>query len=177
VRLLGSRRGARALLVLLATIWIGYEAYIVMGLPYVGHADYADNAVVARNLVQGRGWIVDYVTQFYGLYQGVTRPQETWPLLQPLWIAPFFALFGPSAWAAKLPNLLFMAALTAIIYRAGARLWDRRVGVTAALIILTNYLFFRLVIYATSDLAFVVFSFGAIYLLYRYTAPRPKDKR
>src|SRR5262249_39534035 len=110
VRLLGGRRGAPIVLALALLIWIGYEAYVVAGLPYVGHADYADNAVVARNLVEGRGWVVDYVTQYYRLYSGVTRPQETWPLLQPVWIAPFFALFGPTAWAAKIPNLLFMAA-------------------------------------------------------------------
>ena len=47
--------------------------------------------------------------------------------------------------------LLFTAALALLIYTAGARLWDRRVGLTAALIILTNYLFFRLVIYTTSE--------------------------
>jgi hypothetical protein len=170
VRAIGTRRGATALLALAAAIWIGYEAYVIAGLPYVGHADYADNAVVARNLVAGRGWVVDYVTQFYQLYRGVTRPQETWPLLQPVWIAPFFALFGPTDWAAKIPNLLFMIALTLLIYAAGARLWDRRVGLTGAAIILTSYLFFRLVIYATSDLAFVLFAFGAIYLLYLYAS-------
>jgi hypothetical protein len=179
VRMFGSRRGGRALLTLALLIWIGYEAYVVAELPYVGHADYADNAVVARNLLAGRGWVVDYVTQFYRLYSGVTRPQETWPLLQPVWIVPFFALFGPTAWAAKIPNLLFTAALALLIYQAGARIWDRRVGLTAALIILTNYLFFRLVIYTTSDLAFTVFAFGAIYLFYRATKDegrRTKDE-
>src|SRR5258708_444687 len=165
--MVGSGRCGGALVTLAVLIWIGYEAYVVAGLPYVGHADYADNAVVARNLLAGRGWVVDYVTQYYRLYSGVTRPQETWPLLQPVWIVPFFALFGPTAWAAKIPNLLFTAALALLIYTAGARLWDRRVGLTAALIILTNYLFFRLVIYTTSDLAFTVFAFGAIYLFYR----------
>src|SRR4029079_8847427 len=50
----------------------------------------------------------------------------------------------------------------------------------AALIILTNYLFFRLVIYTTSDLAFTVFAFGAIYLFYRTTndqRPTTNDQR
>ena len=160
-------RFALGMLLILSTIWIGYQALIIADLPYVGHADYADNAVVARNLVAGRGWVVDYVTQFYQLYAGITRNQETWPLLQPVWIAPFFALFGPQAWAAKIPNLLFNGALIALIYTAGTRLWDRRVGLTAAIITLTNYLFFRLAIYTTSDLAFVVFGFGAIMFLYR----------
>jgi 4-amino-4-deoxy-L-arabinose transferase-like glycosyltransferase len=181
VGLLGSRRGAPILLGLFAAIWIGYEASVVAALPYVGHADYADNAVVARNLAAGRGWVVDYVTQFYQLYPGVTRPQETWPLLQPVWIAPFFALFGATAWAAKIPNLIFTALLGLSIYAAGARLWDRRVGLVAAAVILASQWFFFMAIQTTSDLAFVLFSFGAIYLLYRATTddrrPTTDDRR
>jgi hypothetical protein len=138
----------------------------------VGHADYADNAVVARNLVAGRGWVVDYVTQFYHLYDGVTRPQETWPLLQPVWIAPFLALLGEAAWVVKIPNLIFNALLLLLIFTIGTRLWDWRVGFVAALLTLTNHLFFKLTIYATSDLAFVVFVTAALYLLYRSCDPR-----
>ena len=167
VSAVGSRRGAAILLGLFSLIWLSYEAVVIVQLPYVGHADYADNAVVARNLVAGRGWVVDYVTQFYRLHTGLTRPQETWPLLQPLWIAPFFLLFGATSWAAKMPNLIFNALLIVLIFQIGTRIWDRRVGLTAAILVLTNYLFFRLTIYATSDLAFVVFSLGALYALYR----------
>jgi hypothetical protein len=174
---LAHRRVAPVLLALFVGVWVGYGASVIAGMPYVGHADYADNAVVARNLAAGRGWVVDYVTQFYRLYDGVTRPQETWPLLQPVWIAPFFALFGPSNWAAKIPNLLFTIALAVLIYSAGARLWDRRVGLTAAVFILTSYLFFRLMIYVTADLAFVALSFGALWTLYRSVAPEERHGR
>lgn len=160
---------ALLLLVVLGGAWLAYQATVIASLPYVGHADYSDNAVVARNLVAGRGWVVDYVTQFYRLYDGVTRPQETWPLLQPLWIAPFLALAGPHAWAVKIPNLIFNVILLLLIYHIGTYFWDRRVGLTAALLTLTSHLFFKLTIYATSDLAFVVFTLAAIYLLYRGT--------
>ncbi|NTW03363.1 MAG: hypothetical protein HGA19_19160, partial [Oscillochloris sp.] len=166
---IGSRRGAIIILSAFCAIWLGYEATIIIQTPYVGHADYSDNAVVARNIVAGRGWVVDYVSQFYQLYDGLTRPQETWPLLQPLWIAPFFLLFGATAWAAKIPNLIFNLILAVLIFRIGTRIWDRRVGLTAAIFVLSNYLFFRLTIYATSDLAFVVLSLGALYTLYRST--------
>jgi hypothetical protein len=138
-----------------------------MALPYVGHADYADNAVVARNLLAGRGWTVDYVTQFYRLYDGVTRPQETWPLLQPVWVAFSFAVFGVSAWAAKVPNLLFMTLLALAVYRTGSMLWDRRVGVLAVVVLITSHLYFKLVIYVTNDLGFALFAFGALIALYR----------
>ncbi len=167
VRFTGSPHAAPVLLVLLGGIWLAYEATVISAMDYVGHADYADNAVVARNLVAGRGWVVDYISQFYSLYDSLTRPQETWPLLQPVWIAPFFALFGPHEWAAKIPNLIFNAVLLLLIYSIGAHLWNRRVGITAALICLTSYLFFNLTIYTTSDLAFVVFTFAAMFLLYR----------
>lgn len=148
-------------------LWIGYETLVVAHLPYVGHADYADNAVVARNLVAGRGWVVDYVTQFYQLYDTTTRPQETWPLLQPVWIAPFLALFGPQAWAVKIPNLIGNGILLLLIYTLGTTLWDSRVGVLAAILTLTSHLFFKLTIYATSDLAFVLFTTAALFTLYR----------
>lgn len=162
------RRAAPTLVALFGLIWIGYQASVVLKLPYVGHADYADNAVVARNLLAGRGWVVDYVTQFYQIYPSLTRPQETWPLLQPVWIAISFAVFGISDWAAKIPNLVCNLLLLVLIYRIGARIWDRRVGLTAAILLLTNMFFFRLTIYATSDLAFVVLALAAIYSLYLY---------
>jgi 4-amino-4-deoxy-L-arabinose transferase-like glycosyltransferase len=172
VALIGSRRGALTLLAGFGAIWIGYEAWVIAGMPYAGHADYSDNAIVARNLAAGRGWVVDYVSQFYRLYDGLSRPQETWPLLQPVWIAPFFLAFGPTNWAAKLPNLIFNVALLLMVYGIGARIWDRRVGLTAAIFVLTSYLFFRLTIYVTNDLGFTVFSMGAIYGLYRALEPR-----
>ncbi|MGQ9774125.1 glycosyltransferase family 39 protein [Chloroflexus sp.] len=162
VDVLASRRGARLILGGFAVTWLGFEATVIAALPYAGHADYSDNAIVARNLVRGRGWVVDYISQFYYSYDSLTRPQETWPLLQPVWIAPFFALFGPTAWAAKIPNFVFDVILIVLIYAVGSRWWDRRVGVTAAVLVLTNYLFFRLSIYVTNDLAFVVFSMAAM---------------
>lgn len=169
---LGGRRTAPLLLAAIASVWIAYLAYLAIVTPYVGHADYADNAVVARNLVAGRGWAVDYVTQFYRLYDGVTRPQETWPLLQPVWIAPWFVLFGATDAAAKIPNLIFMALLTGAVYLAGARIRSRSVGLVAALLVLSSRYIVLLGYYVTSDLGFVLFSFGAIALAYAAAGDR-----
>lgn len=171
-------RLAAVLLGLTAGVWLGYEAWLIATLPFVGHADYADNAVVARNLLRGRGWVVDYVSQFYELVPGgsVTRPQETWPLLQPLLMLPAFALLGPTALAARVPNVLFLTALTLLIYHIGARAWDRRVGLLAALLTLTNLFFFRLAIFATSDLALVVWSMAAFWLVFQATTQEQRNK-
>ncbi len=168
-RMLLTTRLAAVLLGLTAGVWLGYMTWLVMTLPFVGHADYADNAVVARNLLRGRGFVVDYVTQFYTLRSdaSVTRPQETWPLLQPLLMASSMALFGTSSFGARLPNILFLGATTLLIFHIASRVWDRRVGLLAALLTLFNLLFFRLAIYATSDLALVVWSMAAFWLVFR----------
>lgn len=162
-------RTAAIMLALCAGIWLGYETWLIRTLPFVGHADYADNAVVARNLLRGRGWVVDYVTQFYALVpnHSVTRPQETWPLLQPLLMLPSMALFGPTPFAARLPNIVFLIVLTLLLYHIGSRVWDRRVGLLAVLLTLPNIYFFRLAVYATSDLALVVWSMTAFWLVFR----------
>ena len=176
-RLLVTRL-APALLLVFAVIWLGYEAWLIGRLPFVGHADYADNAVVARNLLRGRGWVVDYVSQFYEFAPNgsVTRPQETWPLLQPLLMLPAMLLLGPTPFAARLINIVLLAVLTVLIYQIGARLWDRRVGLIGAVLTLMNLLFFRLAIYATSDLALVVWSMAAFWLVFQgIKEPRTKN--
>ncbi len=145
-----TTRLAPALLLLASAIWLAYLFWLIWSIPLVGHADYADNAVVARNLLRGRGWVVDYVTQYYRLEPDgtVTRLQETWPLLQPLLMLPAMWLLGPTPFAARLVNLPLLAALVAMVYAAGARYWDRRAGLLAALLVMLNVLFFRLAIYA-----------------------------
>ena len=177
--LLLTERLAGIILGIFAGVWLGYEAWLIYALPFVGHADYADNAVVARNLLRGRGWVVDYVTQFYELVPGgsVTRPQETWPLLQPLLMTPAMAIFGPNPFAARLLNIVFMIVLTLLIYGIGARIWDRRVGLVAAILTLTNIFFFRLVIFANSDIALVVWSMAAFWFVFQAVEGREMRKQ
>lgn len=165
---------APLLLALTAGILLGWELYLLRVLPFAGHADYADNAVVARSLLRGQGWQVPYVTQFYELVSGGTvyRPQETWPLLQPLWMVPFMAVLGPTAFAARLPNLIFNLVLLLLVYHVGSRIWDRRTGLLAALFTLFNHFFFLLAVYSTTDLGFVVLSMAAIWLFFRAATSR-----
>jgi hypothetical protein len=158
-RLIEARNVAAPLI--MALLLLGYALaalYLLPRVDWIGHADYADNAVVARNLAAGRGYVVDYVAQFYKDYPGITHPAETWPILQPTLIAPFFLAFGPEAWAARLPNLLLLLALAAAVYIFGARWWDRRVGLLAAAFTLFHPYFFQTVLYPINDLAFTFFA-------------------
>jgi len=138
---------------------LGYAAYALSIIPqvdWIGHADYAENAVVARNLAAGRGPVVDYVAQFYRLHPGITHPAETWPLLQPLLTAPLFALLGAQTAVAKLPNLGLLLLLTCAVYAFARRWWDRRVALLAAAFTLGHPYFFQTVLLPINDLAFTL---------------------
>jgi hypothetical protein len=153
-------RPARRIMLVMLALYAVVALFTIPRVDWIGHADYAENAVVARNLVEGRGLVVDYVAQFYRYYPGITHPADTWPLLQPLLIAPFFVLFGPQTWAAKLPNLFVMLALAWGVFAATSRLWDSRVGLLAGLLVLTHPYFFNAVLYPINDLPFAAIFFG-----------------
>lgn len=151
-----------------------YAGLLLWTLPqvdWIGHADYAENAVIARNVVQGRGLTVDYVAQFYDPHPTLTHPAETWPLLQPALIAPFFALFGPQTWVAKLPNLLFMLGLAWAVFSLASRLWDPRVGLLAGLLTLAHPYFFNSVLYPVNDLPFTAIFFVLVWLVWHTILP------
>jgi len=137
----------------------------LLAAPWINHADYADNAVVARNLVRGNGFTVDYAAQFYRDWPTVRHPADTWPPLQPLMIALSFALFGVSVGVAKLPNLLIMLGLLWLVFRVGRWLWSPRVGLLAALLVALDPDLLQGVVYPLNDTAFTLLSFGCIVLL------------
>ena len=150
---LGKLANARGVMLVAMVLYALVSLWVLPQVDWIGHADYAENAVIARNFVQGRGLTVDYVAQFYDPHPGLSHPAETWPLLQPLTIAPFFALFGPVTWVAKLPNLLLMVALAWLVFSLASRLWDPRVGLLAGLFTLAHPYFFNSVLYPINDLA------------------------
>ena len=155
-----------AMLVALA-LFAALALWTLPQVVWIGHADYAENANVARNMVEGRGLTVDYTAQFYEDRPGISHPAETWPLLQPLLIAPFFALFGPETWVARLPNLAILLALAWGVFAAGSRLWDSRVGLVAGLLTLLHAYFFNSILYPINDLAFTATFFALTYLVFR----------
>ena len=136
----------------------------LLAVPWINHADYADNAVVARNLVRGNGFSIDYVAQFYTEWATLRHPAETWPPLQPLLLAVAFALFGVSVGVAKLPNLIVMIGLLWLVYRIGRWLWSPRVGVIAALLLMLHPDFFEGVVYPLNDMVFTLLALGCVAL-------------
>lgn len=165
VPLVRSRAGLSMLAAML--LFAALALWTIPQVAWIGHADYAENANVARNLVEGRGLSVDYAAQFYQERPNVTHPAETWPLLQPLMIVPFFALFGPETWAAKLPNLFILLALAWAVFAVGSRLWDSRVGLIAGLLTLLHSYFFNAVLYPINDLGFTAIFFALVWSIWK----------
>src|SRR5439155_78066 len=83
--------------------------------------------------------------------------------------AAFFALFGVSTAAAKLPNVFIMAALLLLVYRVGAALWSRRVGLLAAALLALQGSLFEGAVYPLNDVGFTFLAFGCLVLLWRLT--------
>jgi 4-amino-4-deoxy-L-arabinose transferase-like glycosyltransferase len=124
-------------------------------IAWIGHADYADNAVVARNLVLGRGYTVDYVAQFYHDYPpAISHPSDVWPLLQPTLIAGSFLLFGISTFAAKLPNVAALAGLLLATAWVGRRLFGWPAGLAAAGLVALDGWFFENTLFPVNDVPF-----------------------
>lgn len=76
---------------------------------------------LARNLAEGRGFVVDYIWQFHHKPQSVTHPIDYWMPLAAVWPALSMRLLGIDLLPALLPNILFstaLAALTGLIARA-----------------------------------------------------------
>ncbi|NWJ95420.1 MAG: glycosyltransferase family 39 protein [Chloroflexi bacterium] len=164
---------AKIILLLSTLVYLAFCLNVVVRMDYIGHADYADNGVVARNLIQGRGLSADYAAQFYTKYPSLPRPADTWPPLQPFLTVPFFLLFGPNAVAAKLPNLLLMGVLAWAIFYYGSKLFNRRTALGTALLCLATPAFFETVAYPINDLSFTLLMWLSLVTLYRAATFRP----
>lgn len=148
---------ARAIIGVVIVVYMVIALVVVTRAEFIGHADYADNAVRARNLVMGRGDVVDYIAQFYRTYPTtITHPAETWPPLQVWIIALAFRLLGVSTAVAKMPNLAVMACTLALVAGIGAWRWERRVGVLATLLLASSLPFFAGALVPENDLVFAL---------------------
>ncbi len=166
---------ARNLLLVASTLYFVLALLMVSQMDFIGHADYADNGVVARNLLRSNGFAVDYAAQFYQFYPHLPHPADTWPLLQPLLTVPFMLLFGPTAFAAKLPNLLLMVGLAWAIFYYVSRYFNRQTAVGAALLTLVSPIFLDTVAYPINDLAFSLLLWLTLFSFYTALHCKPID--
>lgn len=141
--------------------------YINATYSFIGRGDYANYSNVARNLISGKGFSVDYLAWHFIQYPSLSHPEDMWPILQPVWIAISFLILGISPFAARLPNALFLVLLSGVIYLIGKRLFEAKVGFwSGVLTALNTSLITYSTVWITSDIALALFSLIIFYLGY-----------
>jgi hypothetical protein len=109
--------------ILAAALFI--RCVVVLAAPFPGISDSNHYYNLARNLAQGRGFVVDYIWNYYNLPADVTHPEDYWMPLPAVYPAAMMALLPDSIasdlTAALLPGILFGTGITALSYALAAQ--------------------------------------------------------
>ncbi|MBD3181486.1 hypothetical protein GF312_04285 [Candidatus Poribacteria bacterium] len=133
------------------------KCIVTYPIKYVGHADAAAYAEMADSLIHGRGFSVDYISWYFEKYDPkIVRPEDHWPPLYSILIAPFFPIFGKTAFAAKLPSLIISCLLLPVViyYLTKEISGSKFAGLAAGAGILLYPFFFRWSLHCLSDILF-----------------------
>lgn len=133
------------------------KCHITYKIKYVGHADAAAYAEMADSLIRSRGFEVDYISWYFEKYDPkIIRPEDHWPPLYSIAIAPFFAAFGKTAFAAKLPSLIISCFLLPLVIFAMVRqlCHSKFAGLAAGVCVMVYPFMFRSSLYCLSDVMF-----------------------
>ncbi len=155
---------SRVLLLILFLVYAAALITIIRVNRMIGHGDPANYANVARNLVEGKGYTVDYIDHFFRDYSQISHPADTWPLLQSTFIALSFLLFGVSAFSAKLVNICFFLGVGLLTFWIGKNLFSTRAGFIAAVLLFFNPTLLTLSFEPWNDVGLVFFVLLFVYL-------------
>ena len=131
--------------------------HIVYNINFVGHADASGYAEMADSLVTGRGFEVDYISWYFLKYDPkISRPEDHWPPLYSILIAPFYVIFGKTAFAAKLPSLFISCFLLPLTLYSLAKELSRSkyAGLATGAGSILYPIFFRDSLYCLSDVLY-----------------------
>ncbi len=118
---LPQRTAALLGLAALLAVAAGLRLWRLASLPAGLHFDEAAHGLLVQDTIfRGR------LPVFFSNYTGHEA-------LYHYTLAPFLALLGPTALAARLPAASWSIATVAVVYGLGATMWDRRTGLLAAL--------------------------------------------
>ncbi len=129
---------------------------IVYPIKYVGHADAAAYAEMADSLTHGRWFKVDYISWYFEKYESIIRPEDHWPPLYSIFIAPFFLILGKTAFAAKLPSLIMSCFLIPLVIYSLTKELSRSkfAGLAAGLGVMLYPVMFKSSLYCLSDVCY-----------------------
>ncbi len=142
------------------------EAYFVSKINFI--ADSAHYADTAENLLQGSGFTLDFLDQYFVKFNSVSHPLEwDYPMMSII-IAPFIYFLGKTAFATKLPTMIIGTILFPIlVYYLGKEFFDRKIGVLSAVSVLFYAQTFTLSFNGQRDMPFAFFLLTGIYFFYK----------
>lgn len=109
---------------------------------YPGHGDVSFYYTVAKNLVEGRGFQIDYLWGFWGEPTGLPTPSNLWWMPLTSLVAAAGMWLGQGDYAsAQLGTSVCSSLAPWIVYLLGRDLFSRRTGLLGALLATTLHLF------------------------------------
>jgi len=122
-----------------------FAAKLVVSAPrtQVNHGDVAFYYVVAKNLALGRGFVIDYIWNFWSRPEGIpTFSNDWWMPLPSVLCALGMKLGGIGYASAQATMIVVSSVLPLAVYLLGRELWDdRRVALLGAALAATFHLF------------------------------------
>jgi 4-amino-4-deoxy-L-arabinose transferase-like glycosyltransferase len=116
--------------------------------------DEAIYAEVSKEAARGGDWL----TLHWGYRPWFEKP----PLF--MWVTAFFySLFGVGEFWARAPSALSGVALVLLTYFIGGRVYGRRAGILASVVLLTCYHFISFSRFGTTDVMLTLFTYSAVY--------------
>lgn len=152
----------------LLTLVIGTCFVLFLGSHPLGVPDEARYAEIPREMVATG----NYLTPHLNYVKYFEKP----PLFY--WMqASAIKLAGLSEWTLRAPNALMALFGCLLIYGVGRKLYDRRTGVAASIILATNLLYFAMAHIVTLDMTFTVLSSASLFFFLLGTQNNTQHKR
>ena len=125
-------------------------------------------AQTGHEMVTSGDWITP---QIYG------QPQFEKPILYYWMLAGSYRLFGESEFVGRIPNALSATALVLLVWAFGVRVWGRRAGFLAALIMATGVEFCVMSRLMLTDIPLAIFLSGSVFAYWLAVAEPEKRER
>jgi hypothetical protein len=166
-------------------LMVGFLVFLGVGLAirlvfasmvqHPGHGDSAFYYTVAENIVEGRGFQIDYIWNYMNNPEAITHSSHGfWMPLTSLIISLSMFVFGKSLFSALLPSIMFGLALAVPVYFMAKVYSDSRsVAIySSVLVLFVPYLFAHSLL-TESPIYYTVFvSSGLLFMLKGWTKPK-----
>jgi 4-amino-4-deoxy-L-arabinose transferase-like glycosyltransferase len=111
-------------------------------------------AVTAQEMLHGNDWVTPRI---FG------QPQFEKPILYYWMVAGSFKIFGTNAWAGRLPSALPATLLVFLVYGFTARVFNRRTGLLAGVVLATGLEYAIMSRLMLTDIALALFIAASLY--------------